>query len=327
MSQEAAKWMAALRARGWRVTTVAGEGGADVLVPGLAIEPVGAPPPPASEVAAALADADVAVVENLCSLPLNPAAAAVVASVLRGRPAVLRHHDLPWQRARFADRPGPPDDPAWAHVTINRRSERELAERGVSATTIYNTFETDNSLIPRHTARALCGMPEDGLIVLQPTRAILRKNVPLALELATYLGATYWLTGPAEEGYGPELAGLLGAASVPVVHRPVEDVAVAYAACDVVAFPSTFEGFGNPVIESAVHRRPLAVASYPVLEELRGFGFRWLSAHDPAEVAASLKEPDESMLDHNFEIAERCFSVRSLPERLGALFEARGWAP
>ena len=66
---------------------------------------------PTAEIDDALAAADLVVVENLCSLPLNPPAAAAVARVLRARRAVLHHHDLPWQRERFADFPPPPDDP------------------------------------------------------------------------------------------------------------------------------------------------------------------------------------------------------------------------
>ena len=87
------------------------------------------PPRPrrSAEVERALAGADLVVVENLCSLPLNPAASAVVAAVCAGRPTVLHHHDLPWQRAHLAHLPPPPDDPAWAHVTINELSRRELA--------------------------------------------------------------------------------------------------------------------------------------------------------------------------------------------------------
>ena len=47
------------------------------------------------------------------------------------------------------------------------------------------------------------------------------------------------------------------------------DIHDAYAASDLVVMPSTWEGFGNPVLESVTHRRPLAVYPYPVLEEIR----------------------------------------------------------
>jgi glycosyltransferase involved in cell wall biosynthesis len=104
-------------------------------------------------------------------------------------------------------------------------------------------------------------------------------------------------------------------------------MAAAYGACDVVAFPSTMEGFGNPVIESAVHRRPLAVADYPVLRELASFGFRWLPAGSPPAVASWLAAPDAAWIDANAEIARHHFSLAALQDRVGALFEAQGWRP
>ena len=134
VSVEAAKWATALGTLGWVVRTVAGSGPVDTLLPGLAID---APEPPTrAEVRDALAEADLVIVENLCSLPLNPPAAALVASACAGRPALLHHHDLPWQRPHLAHLPPPPDDPAWAHVTINELSRTELAAHGMSATTI-----------------------------------------------------------------------------------------------------------------------------------------------------------------------------------------------
>ena len=37
--------------------------------------------------------------------------------------------------------------------------------------------------------------------MLQPTRAIARKGIDLGLALTAAVGGTYWLTGPAEDGY------------------------------------------------------------------------------------------------------------------------------
>src|SRR5271169_5523123 len=102
---EAAKWAAALGLLGWDVRTVAGSGPVDVVLPGLAIDAL--EPPTPAEVEGALAYADLVIVENLCSLPLNPRAAAVVASACAGRPALLHHHDLPWQRPNLAHLPPP----------------------------------------------------------------------------------------------------------------------------------------------------------------------------------------------------------------------------
>lgn len=324
VSVEAAKWAGALRDLGFETVTVAGGGVADVLLPGLDIEAEEAPSGPAVE--AALADADVVIVENLCSLPLNPAAAELVASALRGRPAVMRHHDLPWQHARFADCPAPPDDAAWVHVTTNDLSRHQLAGRGITATTMRNRFAPDGWGEGRVSARASLGVGLSDVLVLQPTRAIARKRVPVALALAEALGAHYWLLGPAEQGYEVELEPLLGAARVPV-HRGDLGLpaAHAYAACDVVAFPSSWEGFGNPVIESALAMRPLAVSTYPVLEELRSYGFRWFDAERPVEVREFLVAPDVALLEYNRSVAVEHFSLDELAGEVAALFASAGW--
>lgn len=322
VSVEAAKWAAALRALGFEVRTVAGGGTPDVTVRGLDIGDEAAPD--VDTLRGALADASVVVVENLCSLPLNPPAAEAVASLLRGRPAVMRHHDLPWQHARFADFPAPPHDPAWVHVTINDLSRRQLRERGIEAATLRNRFPVDGWDAGRDDVRELLGVA-DGDLLLQPTRAIARKRIPVALGLAEALGAHYWLLGPTEQGYDVELDPLLARALVPVhrgdLGRPA---AHAYAACDAVAFPSSWEGFGNPTIESAFARKPLAVSDYPVLAELRSFGFKWFDAEDPAELKSFLDDPDRDLLGRNHEIAVEHFSLDALPREIAALFRASG---
>lgn len=325
VSVEAATWAWALGRLGFEVRTVAGSGGADHLVTGLGIDDEAGPS--AAAVDEALGGADVVVVENLLSLPLNPAASAAVAAALAGRRAVLRHHDLAWQRPRFADTAwSVPDDPAWAHVTINDLSRRQLATRGVASTTIRNAFDPEPALGDRAGARRRLGLGDGDRLVLQPTRALPRKDVPAAVALAGALGATYWLLGPAEDGYGPELDAVLARTRVPVLRGTAGGtVADAYAAADVVAFPSTWEGFGNPVVESALHRRPLAIGNYPVAAELATYGFRWFAADDAGALRRWLHRPDTELLDHNEAVARRHFSRDALPAKLAAVFEAQGW--
>ncbi len=333
---EAAKWQRALATLGFTSTTVAGSGPVDRLLPGLDI---GAPEPPGrAELEASLADADIVVVENLCSLPLNPAARDRVADVLRGRPAILRHHDLPWQRPQFIGH-AVPDDPRWRHVTINELSRRQLADRGMVAATVYNAFDIDagdtaagriddhgDELADERRAavRRALGVADDDRLVLQPTRAIPRKNVGGGMQVAADLGATYWLLGPAEDGYDAELDGLVAQARCPVLRGEPSrlsgiGVVDAYRACDVVTLPSTWEGFGNPAVESAVHRRPLAVGPYPVAHELAAFGFDWFGLTDMDRLHAWLVKPDRALLDANLKVASEHFSTRHLPDTIARI--------
>jgi glycosyltransferase involved in cell wall biosynthesis len=326
VSVVAGTWAAELRAMGFDVVTVAGEGPVDRTVAGLAID--AAEPPPVGEVEDALRDADLVIVENLCTIPMNLPATAVVTEVLRGRPALLHHHDPPWQRPRYAHIDTlPPDDPAWRHVSINRLTQAQLADRGIAATTVYNGFAVDRPAGDRTVTRDRLGVAADARLCAHPVRAIERKGIPDALALCRALGATYWLTGPAEEGYGPTLDALLGAADCPVIHRPAADPADLYAAADAVVFPSRWEGFGNPPIEASLARRPVAVGPYPVGAELRALGFRWFDSADPAPLARWLAHPDEDLLDHNRRLAVEHFSLDRLGDDLRSLLDEAGWTP
>lgn len=323
VSIEAAKWIAAFRQLGHDVSTCAGSGVADVVLPQLAMH--ASSPPSRDDLDRVIEGADVVVVENVVSLPFNVAARDVLYEVLDGRRTIFHHHDLPWQRPQWLNEPAPRDSPTWRHVTINDLSREELAARGVSATTIRNKFDCDPPFGHRDAMRAVFSLRDERLIVF-PSRAIPRKNVEGAIALATSLNAVLWILGNVEDDFDAALDALVSAARIRVVRGLPSDLTIhdAYAASDLVVVSSTWEGFGNPVIESVTHRRPLAVYPYPVLREIRDFGFDFFDLDDVVGIDEFLNNPDDRLFEHNAAIARAHFNVVDLPGRLGALLGTLG---
>ena len=157
-----------------------------------------------------------------------------------------------------------------------------------------------------------------------PSRALPRKNVEGAIALCEALDAIFWLLGPAEDGYEAALETLLAATSSTCVAGLPDGVDVhdAYAACDLVVMPSTWEGFGNPVLESVTHRRPLALYPYPVACEIRDYGFDSSTSATSSRSQSFLERPDYDLYAHNLSIALEHFNLAKLPSRLGELLDS-----
>jgi glycosyltransferase involved in cell wall biosynthesis len=100
-----------------------------------------------------------------------------------------------------------------------------------------------------------------------------------------------------------------------------------YRAADAVLFPSTWEGFGNPPVEAAIHRIPAAVGPYPVAAELEALGLRWYPTDDPAPLAAALAHPDRELLEHNRAVAVAHFSLEAMRTAIAELLAGAGWLP
>lgn len=338
---EARKWEWALHELGFVVRRIAGElddgpRDDDVTLPFLAIDPPDDAVPAPADLAVAIAGAELVIVENLCSLPINPDAAGLAATVLEAHDGrvVFHHHDLPWQRAGLPTPPNvPPHRPDSLHVTINDHSRVQLENRGFEAITVRNAFDLDPQHGDRAGTRAAFGFAPTDVVLLQPTRAIPRKNIPAAIGFASAVAARrpdwnlrLWITGPAEDGYDDVFERLVAESVVPVTVGRARSASDAYAAADLVLFPSTWEGFGNPVIESIAHRRPIVVGQYPVLDELRGFGVRLLSIDDVDGVLAWLGSPDPTVLEANVDRVRPHCSLPDLPRRIDAALTSAGWS-
>ena len=252
----------------------------------------------------------------------------------RGR-VCFHDHDFAWERPHLAHIQGfPPDRPGSLHVTISKHARDALRERGMDAWCIPNSFDFDSFEGDGPAARREMGFAENDVILLQPTRAIPRKNVEGGLSYATdvahQLGdrsVCYWITGPAEDGFDIQLEELLANAYLPVHVGRTARAVDAYAAADLVVFPSTWEGFGNPVIESVAAQRMVATGSYPVLDEITE-GLELLSIERPADAIDWLRASAatrSARLRRNVAGARARFAIEHLPGRIRAAFTAVGW--
>jgi mannosylglucosylglycerate synthase len=341
VSVETRKWEWAARELGFHTRRVAGEFADglrpdDAWLPFLEIDPPAGARPEPDALSAALAGADLVIVENLCSLPLNLAASETAAAVLaehEGR-VLFHHHDLPWERAHLAHLTSfPPRRPRSLHVTINEQARAALASRSIEAHMIRNAFDLDPLPGDGPSSRRAFGFAPSDVVVLQPTRAIPRKEVGLGIRFAESIAAhlpdrdvRFWITGPAEDGFGPELERLIAAADVPVSVGRAPRPEDAYAAADLVVFPSSWEGFGNPVIEATIAGRPVAVAHYPVLDELEALGLRFLSVDAPETAAVAIDAPDLTTEHTNWAALREHFDLADLPRRIHETWAAIGWS-
>jgi glycosyltransferase involved in cell wall biosynthesis len=255
-------------------------------------------------------DLDLLVVENALSIPINlPLGVAISRLVLgTGIPVIAHHHDLPWERQRFAlntveDIIGaafPPRLPSIRHVVINSVQGQQLAWRtGLASEVIPNVMEFERPPPPPDAygrrARGDIGVPRDHVLILQPTRIVQRKGIEHAIELTRRLGRPATLVishaagdeGTAYERRVREFAQLLevdvrfeaelvGAERATLPDgRAVYALADIYPHADLVTYPSTIEGFGNGFLEAVYHRRPIVVNRYSIYEtDIAPRGFR-----------------------------------------------------
>ena len=98
-------------------------------------------------------------------------------------------------------------------------------------------------------------------------------------------------------------------------------------ACDLVAYLSLIEGFGNAYLEAVYHRRPIFVNRYAIYDvDIRPLGFRnvkmngFLTEATVGEIRALLDDPAriEEWTEANYELGLRHFSYEAVRRGLRA---------
>ncbi len=247
----------------------------------------------------------------------------------------------------------PPALPTLHHVVINSLAQQQLAwYAGINSLVIPNVMDFETPPKPPDAyaddLRQELNIPEGAYFILQPTRIVPRKRIERAIELVRRLGRPAVLVishAAGDEGmeyarYLKEYAALLGvdvrfAAARIARHRSrdaqgrkVYALADVYQKADLVTYPSQVEGFGNAFLEAVYYRRPLVCNLYAIFRlDIQPKGFRvltfdeFISDRVVENVRTVLEHPEraQAMIEHNYRLGLKHFSMRVLRRRLGLL--------
>ncbi len=305
---------------------------------------------------------DVLVAENVLSLPVHLPLGLALSQLLAetGLPAVGHHHDFAWERARFRRTvvphllatAFPPALDNLRHVTIQSTAQEELERRrGLSSVVLPNVMDFERGPArPGNGAayRKAAGLAAEDVLLLQPTRVVPRKGIETTLQLAYELAdERVKVVVSHEEGdEGLEYGGFLRREAerldvdlrfVPATADPADEpgrplLADAYAAADLVCYPSRYEGFGNALLEAFFHRCPVLVNRYPVYaRDIAPTGVRCIEIEDGEltgeaikKAGAWLEDPRcyQESVETNYRVGLERFSYALVRERLLPLLPA-----
>lgn len=254
---------------------------------------------------------EVLIPQNILAIPMHVPFGLAMTEVIAETclPTIAHHHDFAWERERFVLNgitdyllaAFPPALPHIEHVVINSMAQKELARRHAVASAIIPNvldFETPPPPIDDYNAdvRREIGLRDDDLFILQPTRVVARKGIEHAAELVRRLNdprAKLVISHPAgDEGnaYLQLLRERIHDAGIDVrfvADRVAENRGTdehgrklytlfdLYPHCDLVTYPSLYEGFGNAFLEAIYFRKPVVVNTYAVYaRDLAPLGFK-----------------------------------------------------
>jgi glycosyltransferase involved in cell wall biosynthesis len=315
---------------------------------------------------------EILIPQNVLTIPMHvPLGIAVTEFLAETQmPAIAHHHDFFWERTRFSitavrdylDFAFPPSLHHLQHAVINQRAQSRLAFRkGVGSMLIPNVFrfEEPPPAVDAYSAdfREQIGLSDEDILVLQPTRIVPRKGIEHTIKLVGLLRDPRYKVvishDAGDEGFEykqrlEEMASEEGVELLCIADRVGEQRQIdvrgnkvytlwdIYPHADLVTFPSTYEGFGNALLEAFYFRKPVLINRYTVfVEDIEPKGFQVISmdgfvAKETVEQVRQLmsdEEHRERMVDHNYHVAARYYGYTTLRTSLRALVQNFTGAP
>lgn len=314
---------------------------------------------------------EVLIAENAFAIPMQvPLAVALTEFLAETQlPAIAHHHDFYWERSRFSigavndylDMAFPPTLPNLCHTVINQAAQEQLSLRkGVGALLLPNVFDFDQPP-PQldeyaEDAREAIGLKPDDIFILQPTRIVPRKGIEHAIKLVGMLGDPRCKLvishSAGDEGfeYKRMVEDLAKEEKVDVrfISSRIGEVRQYdsdgkkiytlwdfYPHADLVTYPSTYEGFGNALLEAIYFKVPIVINRYSIFVqdiEPKGFQLAVIDGFITRDVVKFVKciledtEFRQQMVDHNYDIARHYYSHRVLRRSLRTLLtNLVGW--
>ncbi|HAE20969.1 MAG TPA: glycosyl transferase family 1 [Spirochaetaceae bacterium] len=300
------------------------------------------------------------------NIPLGVALTELVAEL--EMPTIAHNHDFSWERQRFLSgcaedylsRAFPPKLHSIYHVVINSEARKQLAFRcGIASIMIPNVwnFNATPTVSDEYNAslRADLGVADNDVLFLQPTRIVARKGIESSIELVARFNQSAEGNGRGQlvvshpvldEGdqYFKRILDYAQFMNVKLLVRPDLLGATrgqregggksyslwdAYARCDYVTYPSTYEGFGNAFLEALFYRKPILVNRYAIYaQDIEPIGFKtttidgFITEDAVRDVIRVLKDPVENSLraEENFTLGKRFLSYDVLRRRLPTIF-------
>lgn len=298
-------------------------------------------------------DIDILIPQNCLAIPMHlPLGIAVTEFLSETKmPAIAHHHDFFWERTRFSvnsvpeylDMSFPPKLQNIHNIVINQEAQEQLALRkGCASQVIPNVFDFDNPPPDvddyASDVRKELNLEEDDFFILQPTRVVPRKGIEQAIKMISLLKnpkCKLIISHEAgDEGYEylhmlEQLAKeenvdmRIVADRVGEVrgrdkdNRKIYTLWDLYHHADFVTYPSTYEGFGNALLEAVYFRKPVLINRYSIfIRDIEPLGFDFLTmdgfvtpsqTEEVNEILTNSKKR-KKMVDHNYQVAKKFYS-------------------